>query len=65
MDKETKHEIMESVYQGLSYKEIQVKHHGISKRAIRKVIKEFNPELSEIISNPKLMANYRLISSAI
>lgn len=65
MDKETKYEIMESVYQGLSYKEIQVKHHGVSKRAIRKVIKEFNPELSEIISNPKLMANYKLISSAI
>lgn len=65
MDKETKHKIMESVYQGLSYKEIQVKHHGVSKRAIRKVIKEFNPELSEIISNPKLMANYKLISSAI
>lgn len=65
MNKETKQEIMESVYQGLTYKEIQAKHHGISKRAIRKIIKEFNPELSEIISNPKLMANYKLISSAV
>lgn len=51
--------IMECLYEGLTYKEIQNKCDGVSKGFIKKVIKKNNPELFDIISDTKKLQEYR------
>lgn len=54
-----KDKIMEEVHKGSTYKEIQLRLGSPSKKYIRKVIKERNPELYSIIKDTKKLQEYR------
>lgn len=50
---------MEAVYEGCTYKEIQLKCGCPSKSFIKDTIKENNPELYDIITDTKKIKTYR------
>lgn len=51
-------QVMEMVQKGHTHKEIMAAL-GVSKRQISRIIKEENPELYEIIKNPKKLQEFR------
>lgn len=57
---ELEKEIMEALYEGLTYKEIINKiDRSLSKGFIKETIKKYNPELYAIISDSKKLRKYR------
>lgn len=51
--------IMEALYEGCTYREIQIKCSNPSKTFIKKVIQSNNPELYSLISNNKKLKEYK------
>lgn len=61
MTKDKEKLIMQDIYKGLSLEELRERHDDISKRAVLRIVKKFNPDLYDIIKNPDLRRNYSLI----
>lgn len=51
--------IMEALYEGCTYREIQTKCGNPSKTFIKKVIQSKNPELYNLINNNKKLKEYK------